>query len=135
MPKTKTRQNLENFAITFLEFHKDKLDFDSNPSSREDTILEWEEDGCKWYLRKCILCSSHEPNVTEYRLRRFYAKQTKLKSEKRIFDECWVYLPHEYVYIGKLRNDSHNAIIGGYYFEKYIGYSPKKMEVSLVNTF
>jgi hypothetical protein len=122
MPKTKIRQNLEEFANTFLESHKDKLEFDSNPV----TILEWEEEnGCKWHLRKCILYSSHEPIVTEYRLRRIYEKQTKLKSEKQIFDECWVYLPHEYVHIGKLKNDSHNAIIGGYYFEKYIGYRPK----------
>ena len=125
VPKTKIRQNLEEFANTFLEFHKDKLVFDSNPLC-ENTILEWqEENGCKWYLRKSILCSANEPNVTEYRLRRIYEKQTKLKSEKQIFDECWVYLPHEYVYIGKLKNDSRNATIGGYYFEKYSGYSPK----------
>jgi len=152
VPKTKIRQNLEEFANTFLEFHKDKLVFDllclqnavgvsqdnhpiptfvplsgivPNPLC-ENTILEWqEENGCKWYLRKTILCSANEPNVTEYRLRRIYEKQTKLKSEKQIFDECWVYLPHEYVYIGKLKNDSRNATIGGYYFEKYSGYSPK----------
>ena len=124
MPKTKSRQNLEEFANTFLEFHKDKLEFDSNPLC-ENPTLEWEDENrYKWYLRKCILYSPHEPIVTEYRLRRIYEKQTKLKSEKQIFDECWVYLPREYVYIGELKNDSHNAIIGGYYFEKYIGYSP-----------
>jgi hypothetical protein len=126
MSKTQRRQNLEDFANTFLTVYEDKM---KEIDTRElipfkNTTIEWDEGlGCKWYLRKCILSNDPKRPCTEYFLRRTYAKLTKSINERTVYDECWIYLPMEYPC--ETKNDSHNAVINEYYFQGYSGYSPK----------
>jgi hypothetical protein len=126
MPKTQRRQKLEDFANTFLTVYEDKM---KEIDTRElipfkNTTVEWDEgQGCKWYLRKCVLSDDPTRPCTEYFLNRTYARLTKSITERTVYDECWIYLPSENSYT--IKNDSRNAIIGGYYFQGYRGYNPK----------
>jgi len=136
MPKTtQTRKNLEEFANIFLKTHSDKMhEINTHkidlrqvfPFNASTPGIEWTDAlGCKWYLRKSLLLDFRDiqkPPLTEYRLRREYPKLTKRKSEKTIHDGCWIYIPSELEY--KPLNDSRNAVIEGYYFEKYSGFRP-----------